>query len=119
MKREEQTILVAHRNIGIAGGGIPVGASVVPELKGPRAVEALDLWQDISLHGASENTDVERGAVLQSLAGKLIVHRHSEGTGGELVRDLDKELEGGRALFALRGDPATTFRQLRLIYASL
>jgi hypothetical protein len=32
------------------------------------------------LRGGSENGDVERGAVLQSLAGRLVVHRHSVGS---------------------------------------
>jgi hypothetical protein len=83
---EEQTVLVAHRNIGSAGGGhIPVGASVVPELKGPRAVEAVHLRQDVPLHGGSENGDMQRGAVPQSLAGKLVVHRSSIGSGGGFV----------------------------------
>ena len=69
--------MVAHRD----GEYFPVAASVVPELKDPRAVEAVDLRQDVPLHGGSENGDVEGDAVLKSLAGKLVVHRSSVGTG--------------------------------------
>lgn len=73
--------MVAHRD----GEYFPVAASVVPELKDPRAVEAVDLRQDVPLHGGSENGDVEGDAVLKSLAGKLVVHRSSVGTGGGFV----------------------------------
>ena len=55
------------------------------QLKDPRAVEAVDLRQDVPLHGGSENGDVERAAVLQSLVGKLVVHRNSVGSGGGFV----------------------------------
>ena len=73
--------MVAHRD----GGYFPVAASVVPELNYPRAVEAVDLRQDVPLHGGSENGDVEGDAVLKSLAGKLVVHRSSVGTSGGFV----------------------------------
>jgi hypothetical protein len=73
--------VVAHRD----GEYFPVAASVVLELKDPRAVEAVDLRQGVPLHKGSENGDMKRGAVLKSLAGKLVVHRSSEGTGGGFV----------------------------------
>ena len=45
----------------------------------------MDLLRDVLLHGGRENGDVEYGAALQPLPGKLLVHPNRVGSGGGVV----------------------------------